>query len=311
MASARYLSLRGKPFKEAPFHRFFEFIDPGADRYGILSSVLDELELNSAVLPIEGNRHFFVFPKGQSLTKGGGFPFRGRSPVILAAHYDRTAGSPGANDNSAAVFLLLKTALRMGKLGTSYWIIIFTDKEELAEGEGVQNQGSFTLAGHLRRGGLGDARVFIFDACGTGETLVLSSTTDYLLKDDQSRGIHKARQLIQALRTHALDTAHYLNLDKVLVIPTPFSDDAGFLRAGLPAQTITMLPSGEAASFASLLRNRPDFAAALISREVQQSAERFLIPETWRNLNGPADSHLKLTPAYYNRVIRFAAELCA
>jgi hypothetical protein len=313
MPQTRYLSARGKPYADAPFHRFFEFIDPEADRYTILASLLDELKLNSVVLPIAGNRHFFIFPRGQSIIKNevSSFPFRGQSPIILAAHYDRVPGSPGANDNRAAVFQLLKTALRLGEQGTNYWIIVFTDKEELGAGEGIRDQGSFGLAEYLRRGGLGDARVYIFDACGTGETLVVSSTTDYLLKNEESPGTRKARQLIQELRDHALDTARYLNLDKVLLVPTPFSDDAGFLWAGLPAQTLTMLPAQEAASFASLLRNRPDFANALISREIQQSADRFLIPETWRNLNSSSDSHLRLTPVHYDRVIRFAAALCS
>jgi hypothetical protein len=42
-------------------------------------------------------------------------------------------------------------------------------------------------------------------------------------------------------------------LNGVLILPlalppTPFSDDAGFLRAGLAAQTITVLPAKEAAA---------------------------------------------------------------
>jgi hypothetical protein len=99
-------------------------------------------------------------------------------------------------------------------------------------------------------------------------------------------------------------------MEKVVITPTPFSDDAGFLRAGFPAQTITALPSGEAAAFVNLLRLRSGFTAAFISGEIQNSEDRFLIPETWRNLNGPSDSHLRLTPEHYDRIIRFAAALC-
>jgi hypothetical protein len=298
--------------RESPYERFFDFIAPDADRYTILLALTEKLMFNSVVIPVEGNSHFFIFPQGYSLkpSAGGIFPFRGQSPVILVAHYDRVAGSPGANDNSAAVFQLLKAALRLNELGSDYWIIIFTDKEELGAGEGIRDQGSFTLAEKLRTWGLGDARVFNFDACGTGDTFVISSTTDYLLKNDERPGIVKAKQLILSLRDQALDTARYLGLNKVLLGPTPFSDDAGFLRAGIPAQTVTVLPSGEAAPYASLLRNRPDFADFLIAGADKNSSDRLLVPETWRRLNGPSDSHLKLTPGFYDRVVRFAVELC-
>jgi hypothetical protein len=297
---------------ETPYERFFDFIAPDADRYSILLAQIEKLGLNSVVISIAGNRHFFLFPPGQNLklSTEGLFPFRGQSPAILVAHYDRVPGSPGANDNSAAVFHLLKAAIRMGEQGLDYWIVVFTDKEELKAGEGIQEQGSFSLAEKLRTWGLGDARVFNFDACGTGDTFIVSSTTDYLLKNDERPGIRKAKQLVMNLRDHALDTARYLRMGKVLLVPTPFSDDAGFLRAGLPAQTITMLPSNEAAPYASLLRKRPEFADFLIAGETKSSSDRLLIPETWRCLNGPSDSPLRLTPEFYAQVVRFAVGLC-
>jgi hypothetical protein len=306
----RYLSLRDKPYKEAPFDHFFEFIDPQADRYSILSSLIDHMALNSLVLPLSGNRHFIIFPKGRIIDTGSGFPFRGQSPTVLVAHYDRVEGSPGANDNSASVLLLLKAARRLIEQETDYWIIIFTDKEELSKGESVENQGSFSLAEYLRKAGLADSRIYIFDACGSGDTLVISTTTDYLLRNDNRRGVLKARQLIQGLRTRALDNADYLNLPKVLCVPTPFSDDAGFFKAGLTAQTITVLPGSEAGSYASLLRKRPEFADFLIAGDIKSNADRLLVPETWRSLNGPSDSYLKLTPQFYDRIVRFAASLC-
>jgi hypothetical protein len=312
MAAKRFLQARGEPLKDPPWNRFFEFIAPDADRYNMLTSMIDTMGLNSAVFPIAGNRHFFIFPRGRIIKPGeSGLPFRRQSPVVLASHYDRVPGSSGANDNSAAVMQLLRAALRLTEQGTDYWIIIFTDKEELASGESFKDQGSYSLAEYLRLAGLADARIFIFDACGAGDTMIVSSTTDHLLKGERSRGILKARQLVTGLRNLALDTVRYLNLDKVLRLPTPFSDDAGFLKAGLPAQTITMLPAGEAASWASVLRKRPELIDFLLSGALQNTPDRLLIPETWRNLNGPADSHLQLTPEHYDRVIRFASALCA
>jgi hypothetical protein len=300
------------PWSDISYNRFLDFIAPGADRFGILISLTEELGLNAAVLSVNGNRHFFVFPRGQKIKPSGdgGFPFRGQSPVILAAHYDRVPGSPGANDNSAAVFHLLRTARRLEEINAADWIIIFTDKEELAAGEGIRDQGSFTLAEKLKVWGLGSSRVFILDACGSGDTFIISNTTDFLLKNDERPGGRKTRQLIQDLRNHALRAARQLGLARVLLIPTPFSDDAGFLRAGIPAQTITMLPAEEAAPYVSRLRKHPEFADSLISGTLQTTADRLLIPETWRCINGPSDSHLRLTPEHYHQVIRFAAELC-
>ena len=296
----------------SPYERFFDFIAPKADRFGILFEHIQKLDLNSVVIPIEGNRHFFIFPKGKNLkpSTGGSFPFRRESPVILTAHYDRVSGSPGANDNSAAVFQLLGAALQLGKQGADFWIVIFTDKEELQTGEGIQNQGSFSLAKKLRGMGLTNARIFNFDACGTGDTFIFSSTVDYLLKKSKRSGFNRASQMINLLREKAFETARRLRITKVLPIPTPFSDDAGFLQGGIPVQTITMLPAAEARSFDALLRARPDFADILISGSTKNTAARQLIPETWRCLNGPSDSHLRLTPEYYDRIIRFAVELC-
>jgi hypothetical protein len=298
--------------KESPYERFFDFIAPQADRFTILSEHIEKLGLNSVVIPIEGNRHFFIFPKGKNIkpSTGGSFPFRKQSPVILTAHYDRVPGSPGANDNSAAVFQLLKTALRLDEQNVDNWIIIFTDKEELQNGEGIQKQGSFSLAKKLRGMGLTNARIFNFDACGSGDTFVFSSTVDYLLKKNKRSEFLRARQTISSLREKALNTARFLRFNKILLAPTPFSDDAGFLQGGIPVQTITMLPAHEVKPFKLLLADKPDFAGLLISGSMNNSAVRDFIPETWRRLNGPEDTHLRLTPEYYERVVRFAAELC-
>jgi hypothetical protein len=308
----QFLKLRGKPLSDPPYNRFFDFIAPDVDRFEILKTLLEEFHFKFMVLPIAGNRHFFVFPREQSLKSSSikNFPFHGQNPIVMVAHYDRVPKSPGANDNSAAVFQLIKTALRLEARMEDRWIIIFTDKEELSAGEGITSQGSYTLAETLRQGGLSKARIYIFDACGTGDTLIISTTTDHLLRNDTGPGIRKARQHIQGLRNHALRTVHNLNMQKVLLIPTPFSDDAGFLRAGIPAQTITMLPAAEASPFAALLRGQPDFSDALLSREIQETANKQRIPKTWRSLNGPADSHLRLTPEHFDQIIRFAIDLC-
>jgi hypothetical protein len=303
----------------SPYHRFDAFIAPGADRLGILTALLGELGLGFQIANIDGNRHLFVFPgpsweerkPGQILRAG--IPVTGApSPVsvVLIAHYDRAAGSPGANDNSAAVFQLIEAALRLREEGLARWLVIFTDKEELKTGEGIRDQGAYALARILRGSVLRKSRFFIFDACGSGDTLVISTMTDHLLHDSYGPGILKTRQLVRRLRDLAMETARDLHMDRVLLAPTPFSDDAGFLRAGMAAQTITVLPAAEAARLASLLRNKPGFIDALISREAREVRDELLLPETWRRLNGPGDSPRRLTPGNYQQVVRFAAALC-
>jgi hypothetical protein len=296
--------------ENAPYHRFNDFLAPGADRFGILGNLLEELEFGYSSIVLGAprgrkRRHFFVLPH-----RGQGFPPGEFPAVVLVAHYDRAADSPGANDNSAAVFMLLEAGLRMREDALRNWLIIFTDKEELGPGEGIRDQGSYGLARNLRETALRDCRYYIFDACGSGDTLIISTMTDHLIKNETGPGAARTMRVVKTLREGALKTARKLMMDRVLLVPTPFSDDAGFLRAGLAAQTITVLPAGEAAGLASLLRSKPAYINALISREAKTTAAPLPLPETWRSLNGPGDSPQRLTPKNYPRVVQFACELC-
>jgi hypothetical protein len=272
--------------------------------------VLDELYLSPQVIQLSGNRHLFLSSQVPLTNRLKERSLWGQYTVILVAHYDRVPNSPGANDNAAAVFELIEAALKLRKEKIHRWLIIFTDKEEIAHGEGIRDQGSYTLAKGLRDAGLGSSRFYIFDACGTGDTLVISTMADHLMKHEEGPGIARTRLHVRQLRTKALETARHLHLDRVRLIPTPFSDDAGFLRAGIAAQTITMLPAEEAAAFGTLLRNKPEFADALVNREAQDKWDKRLIPETWRRLNGPEDNALLLTPQYFSLVVRFICALC-
>jgi hypothetical protein len=287
-------------FTAAPYRRFTEFTGPGADRRAVLCSVLKELLLPYAVLDIAGKRHIVAGPGVRE----------GEAPgIILTAHYDRSPRSSGANDNGAAVFLLAETAARVRRGGIPV-LFVFTDGEELSGDEGLQNQGAYGLGMYLREKGFDGARIFCFDACGTGDTLIISTTADQLLKGrEENPGTEALRRKVQELRRTALDAARTARLERVLLIPTPFSDDGGFLRAGLAAQTITVLPRKEAAPFAALVRRKGEVAAALLSRAAARPKDRGSIPETWRCLNGPSDSPLRLTPEHWKQVTAFAAAL--
>jgi hypothetical protein len=303
--------------KQIPYDRFNDFIAPNADRRAILLKQIDTLKLNAAAINIEGNEHIFIFPPGQRshLQSGGSFPFKGEAPYLLSAHYDRVAGSPGANDNSIAVFHLLSAALALSQRGihsassgSAYrWIIVFTDKEEIGAGEHFENQGSYSMAEKLKSWGLEKARIFNFDVCGCGNVLLFSTTTDLILQESDKPNIQKVRSEISFLRNHALETANLLRLDRVILAPTPFSDDAGFLRAGLAAQTITTLPEEEASAFEAFLRGRSDFARLLISGKF---TEKHRLPETWRSLNCNLDVPSRLTPQHFDQIVKFIVGIC-
>jgi hypothetical protein len=308
---------------EIPYHRFKEFIALNADRFTILKTLLGEIHLSYKVVDIGKSRHFFVYPERCFSIDPAlamiGCPTEmtmqkalanGRISTILAAHYDRAAESPGANDNSAAVFELIKTALTLKKKDVKNWLIIFTDKEELTSGDSIRDQGSYALAKWLKTTYLEKSQIFIFDCCGVGDTLIISTAVDHLLRnDDESPGTIRSKHLVGQMRERALTAARLIRLEKVLLMPTPFSDDAGFFRAGLTAQTITVLPSNEATDIAFLLRTKPDFADALVSKDVLDTLESDFLPPTWLSLNGPDDQYEKLTPRYFQNIVDFAYAL--
>jgi hypothetical protein len=231
--------------------------------------------------------------------------------TVLIAHYDRVPVSPGANDNAAGVFQLLECALRLRSERQGGWLVVFTDKEEAAGVSGVQGQGAFALARALKDIGLADARLFIFDACGRGDTIIISTALDHLLRGQGGTGIDKARHDIGALRDQALDASRRIRAERVLLAPTPFSDDAGLLAGGLCAQTITALPRAEASLLANALRRQPDLAAALVNRDAPggEAAAPFF-PATWKLLNTPQDSRPTLTEGIGPLMVRFAFALC-
>jgi len=286
-----------------PWNRFNDFISLKTDRFTVLKELMQESGLQYVIHIIDEKRHFFISPPPSESEYSHGHE------TILVAHYDRSPGSPGANDNGAAVFILIETAMKLIKDKISSWRIIFTDKEELSEGEGIQDQGAYSLAMDLRRTEMENARFYNFDACGIGDTLIISTTAEYFL--EKEAGGEKLRASIKKLKENALEIARNLRMGKVCLAPTPFSDDLGFLRAGIAVQTIAMLPSEECSSLISVVRKESRFTEILVNQNLRNSVNiKKLIPLTWRNLNSPRDSYVMLTPQYYRTMMRFIEALC-
>ncbi|MDR2842906.1 MAG: M28 family peptidase [Spirochaetaceae bacterium] len=298
-----------------PYSRFNDFINPKNRRFDVLCSVLSELRLAYNIVKINGSRHLFVRPCG-SLSHNG------EASSVLIAHYDCVENSPGANDNGAAVFMLIDAALKLSEkfkaqdaadsiLNVSSSVLfIFTDNEELKSGASIKEQGAYSLAKALGETGMADALFFIFDCCGIGSTLIISTTADQLLKNETSAASARTKQKLRLLRRTALDTAEKTMNGSYLLMPTPFSDDIGFLYAGLTAQTITVLPQAEAMAFSSVVRNNPLYVNALINSNVKHSQEKLELPTTWKNLNGPKDTCAKLTTQNFPAIVKFATALC-
>ncbi|MDR0909818.1 MAG: M28 family peptidase [Spirochaetaceae bacterium] len=263
------------------------FCNPLIDRYAVILSMLDEAEIPHITYLHEGKRHIIVSNRTSDPDREQG--------IILAAHHDRVRGSPGANDNGAAVFQLLKAALLLQKVNKP-WLIVWTDKEELLPGESLKDQGSYGLAKRLIRKGMGYWPVFIFDATGIGDTLLISTMGDFL-----NSGLDLA-----PLRAKVMDTARAIGLPYILA-PSPFSDDGGFLTAGMKAQTITLLPAAEATELKRRIDNEPGFANLLVAQKTE--LRRRLLPQTWRGMNSPNDSYGKLTPKIFNKMKELAVEL--
>ena len=295
--------------------RFGDFISVGADRFAVLVSLLKEAGLiddgarpGGSVVALAGRRHIFVPAK--HLDK--------RKAVILLAHYDCVAGSPGANDNGAAVFTLAQAAWNLRKTGVKDWLVIFTDKEELRKGEKLTDQGAFMLAHGMKEAGFKNNPCFIFDTVGRGETLVISTTAKHFLKESAnlswSTESLTMRKAVEDLNYRALEAARKLNLVRLVLLPTPFSDDAGFFRAGFPAQTITVLPQQEVSPFHLLVRRNPAVIRNLVAEAedaaVSAGNEGAFYPETWRLINSPRDTADTLTPEGFDIIEKFARALC-
>jgi hypothetical protein len=289
-----------------PWERFPGFLEPDIDRFDYLLSTLRTLEGHAScvwqqsnhpsVAAIAGKRHIILCADHVQPAKA----------TVLIAHYDRVSGSQGANDNSAAVFVLVEAALRLREAKKDNCVIIFTDGEETGAG-GIAAPGAYTLAEGLKSTILKKAPVFIFDACGRGDTLIISTTARFLMEQDGRAAAIPNPDMKKALLNlnyQALAAARASGSSRFMLLATPFSDDAGFSRRGCAAQTITTLPQEEAAAFSTLVRRKPD---ALL--DAIRDKKNPLYPATWRLLNSSDDRPETLTPASFEMALRFAIGL--
>lgn len=254
---------------------FRQFISPECNRMAFIQNYLNAGGLDAPVISLEGKNHIYVkFPQNQY------------NPMFkiktIIAHYDRFPGSPGANDNSAAVFCLMEWAVGISRMPGFHNIrLIFTDGEELGS-DGVASQGAFPLAALFRRLGILQDDIYVFDCMGRGDVPVLSETV-------LPAGTPKTfASRFMALESRAQNLIQKGGAGKWFTLACNYSDNASFIAHGIPAVAVTMLPSDE---------------VSLAFRGQQ--------PDTWKKLHTQEDNLESLTPESFEIFHNILKELAA
>lgn len=243
------------------------FLERGADRLGVLEAAIESDGVRcSRFEPAGGGRFLIAYPKAYERDE----LYRLK---LFTAHHDRVSGTSGALDNSAACMQLARY-LRDGRAGLNV-VVVFTDREEL-QGADPTEQGSFLLGSALSSLGLKRPLVFSFDVTGRGDTMVVSAAARSL----RSRGRAWERLAaevdelaVEADRALAAKVRH-------MRAYIPFGEDLGFMRAGVPALGLTVLPRDEAEALGSE-GGLPAWAST--------AAPRRRRPPTWRVLHTEDD----------------------
>ena len=151
---------------------FSAFLEPAADRRAFITARLAAQGIPYRTVTLQDKTHIVITYRQSAYNPR----FKMKT---LIAHYDRAAGTQGANDNSAACIQLLLFAQTLLQKRDPHNIrIIFTDGEE-AGADGIKNQGAYRLGQGLRALSMQQDDIFVFDMCGSGDTLILSESGIY------------------------------------------------------------------------------------------------------------------------------------
>ena len=274
---------------------FQKFIAPNCDRRQFILDMLKDFGVPAVPLSLEGAHHILVK-----------FPPTAYNPQYkmktVLAHYDRVDTSPGANDNSAAVFQIIYWARRLLRFPGFHNVqIIFSDGEEMGGSEGVSEQGAFGIATKFRSLGLTQQDVYAFDCCGRGDFVILSQA-------GKGKGSISFQRQFNSLVERTEDLIKSVAGRKWAPLPVPYSDNAGFLACGIPAVAITLLPAQEVVSYLRELKQHPGLQAAVMksSQELEVGTRKIKplepyqvqekMPMTWRLLHTEYDNLASLTP---------------
>jgi len=288
-----------------------EFCDPECDRYDFLIQWLTKEEITHNVIPTGEARHILI-----RLDKIR--PYLKRYYIkTLVAHYDRVPGSPGANDNSAAVLQLLHSIKLLKRLKFAHNIqIILTDKEELAPEQSVTTQGSFQLARLFREKSINNCIFFVFDMCGIGDTLIYGQTGLQLLKSKEEKD-KRYRPLLQHMKSFTSELSDLfleLRSGEFFNINLLFSDDLGLLLNRYPSVQLSVLPYEEAIKTKSRLYSLSEeqwhyiHEKGMLSPDYQDFISENM-PESWKVNHSHEDSVETLNDSAFHLMEEFILEL--
>ena len=280
----------------SPF--FSAFLEPAADRRAFITERLAAQGIPYRTVTLQDKTHIVITYRQSAYNPR----FKMKT---LIAHYDRAAGTQGANDNSAAcIQLLLFAQTLLQKRDTHNIRIIFTDGEE-AGADGIKNQGAYRLGQGLRALSMQQDDIFVFDMCGSGDTLILSESGIY------GRDTRKTAAL-SALHRRCRIYADAACRGRWLSLPTAYSDNAGLISAGLTAQVITVLPRAEAELLMRYMPRSEALQRCIITNAhvPPDSPLAAVIPQTWQRMHTPQDRLETLTPQAFilvDKMLRYLA----
>lgn len=153
----------------------------------------------------------------------------GDRTLVLIAHHDAVPGSPGANDNAAAVGILLHLLGRLPALippGLRVRLL-FTAAEEL----GYLGARAWVSEMPLDR----IAGVLSLELCGIGDALAVWDV------ETETPFIRRVAAALEGAGLRRDETYHLVRR-----IPVFGSDHRAFARVGLPAYGLTVVPSAQA-----------------------------------------------------------------
>ena len=277
---------------------FSAFLEPAADRRAFITERLAAQGIPYRTVTLQDKTHIVITYRQSAYNPR----FKMKT---LIAHYDRAAGTQGANDNSAAcIQLLLFAEMLLQKQDAHNIRIIFTDGEE-AGADGIKNQGAYRLGQGLRALSMQQDDIFVFDMCGSGDTLILSESGIY------GRDTRKTAALT-ALHRRCRIYADAACRGRWLSLPTAYSDNAGLISAGLTAQVITVLPRAEAELLMRYMPRSEALQRCIITNAhvPPDSPLAAVIPQTWQRMHTPQDSLETLTPQAFilvDKMLRYLA----
>jgi Zn-dependent M28 family amino/carboxypeptidase len=158
--------------------------------------------------------------------------------LILIAHHDVVPGSPGANDNAAAVGILLALLDRLPALALTGMRVrlLFTGAEERA----YLGARAYVRATALE----GVIGVLSLELCGIGDSLVLWDVTV------ETPFLRHVTEALDAVGLRRDETYHVVGK-----IPLFGSDHRAFAGTGVSAYGLTVVPSAEAAQLRDFVLN--------------------------------------------------------